>query len=324
MDVITATYNSIFKGAGFLVAGILVFSIQDAITKMFSGSYPIHEIVLIRSLVALGPILIIAHFEGGLKSLRTKRLGAHILRSCIMFGAYTSFFMALAALQLAEVITIFLASPLFITIMSAQFLNEKVDLGSWIVVIIGFTGVVIMLKPGANIFDPAALLALLAGFAYAVVAILTRRLGTTENGAAMAFYPTIVYICFASLIGLLFREGLVPAESHPSLQFLLHEWRSPSPQDASLLLIIGLLTAMGYYSLSQAYRLAQPAAIAPFEYISTPLGILWGFVFWRDIPELQSMVGMVLIVGSGLFILGRKAFSGRRHVLSVFRIRFRR
>ena len=322
--MITASYNHIYKGAGFLVSAILVFSIQDAITKMFSGSYPIHEIVLIRGLVALGPILIIAHFEGGLKSLRTKRLGTHISRSCTMFGAYTSFFMALAALQLAEVITLFLASPLFIMILSAQFLNEKVDLGSWIVVIIGFAGVVIMLKPGANIFDPAALLALLAGFAYAVVAIVTRRLGTTENGAAMAFYPNIVYICLGSLIGLLFGEGLVPAESHPSLKFLLLEWKSPSPADASLLLLIGLLTAMGYYFISQAYRLAQPKAIAPFEYIAVPLGILWGFVFWRDIPQLQSIVGMVLIVGSGLFILGREAFSGRRHVLSIFKIRTRR
>ena len=323
MEVVTNTYGRIYKGVGFLAGALFIFSIQDAFIKLLSADYPVHEIVLVRSLVAIVALLIMANFSGGLRSLRTKKLGVHIVRSLVMFTAYTSFFLGLAALQLAEAVTLFLSAPLFITLLSAQILNEKVDLSCWIAVIVGFIGVVVMLKPGAEIINPAAILPLIAGLSYAIVAILTRRLGQTENGVSMAFYPTVTYIVLSAVIGLFLHNGLVTA-GHPSIAFLLRPWAIISLNDAALLVLIGIGTAMGFYFLSQAYRLAKPAAIAPFEYVSVPLSILWGFIFWREIPGPGYFLGMVLIVGSGLYILGRDALQGRRYVLSIFKIRLRR
>ena len=324
MDVITDTYSRVYKGVGFLAAALFIFSIQDAFIKQLSSDYPVHEIVLVRSLVAILALIILAIFAGGLRSLKTKKLGAHIVRALVMFIAYTSFFLGLASLHLAETVTLFLSAPLFITLLSAQFLNEKVDLSCWIAVIIGFGGVVLMLKPGAAIFDPAAVLPLIAGLSYAIVAILTRRMGQTENGVSMAFYPTVIYIILSAVIGLFLHKGLVSAD-HPSIAFLLQPWAILAPKDAALLVFIGIGSALGFYFISQAYRFAQPAAIAPFEYVSVPLSILWGFIFWREIPELESLLGMLLIVGSGLYILGREALNGGRYVISLFKmIRLRR
>ncbi len=323
MAVITNTYRRAYKGVGFLVSSLFILSIQDAFIKLLSTDYPVHEIVLVRSLVAILALLIMANFAGGLRSLKTKKLGAHIMRSLVLFTAYTSFYLGLASLHLAEAVTLFLSAPLFITLLSAQLLNEKVDPSCWIAVTIGFGGVVLMLKPGAAIFDLAALLPLIASLSYAIVAILTRRLGQTESGISMAFYPTVIYILLSSVIGLFLHNGWGVAD-HPSIAFLLQSWAILTPKDVALLVLIGIGSAMGFYFISQAYRLGQPVAIAPFEYVSVPLSLLWGFIFWREVPELESFLGMLFIVGSGLYILGGEALNGGRYVLSIFKIRLRR
>jgi drug/metabolite transporter (DMT)-like permease len=324
IDGIIGRTSSSFKGILFLIAGVLSFSIQDPLIKLMSADYPVHEIVLIRSLVAIGPILLIAHFAGGIKYLRTGNVFAHLVRAGVMFTSYTCYFLALAALPLTDTVTIFFSAPLFITILSVYWLDEKVEFGFWIAVCTGFIGVVIMLKPGADVFKPAAVLALIAALSYAVAAIMTRKLGKTENGASMAFYPTIVYIFLSATIGLVLSNSAIRESEHPSLQFLFNEWISPSALDLCLISALGIMAALGFYFLSQAYRLAQPALAAPFEYIAVPLGILWSYVFWKDVPKIQSILAMVLIVGSGIYIFSRESFPDRNRILSVFKIKVRR
>ena len=150
-------YDSPTKSILYLVAGVFVFSIQDVIIKWLSGKYPVNEIVVIRSCIAVIPILFIAHIDGGLHLLRTKHYFAHIIRCFFMFGAYISFYLSLAALPLAETVSIFFSTPIFITIFSVIALGEKVEISGWIAVVVGFIGVTIMLRPGSNMFEPAAL-----------------------------------------------------------------------------------------------------------------------------------------------------------------------
>ena len=172
--------------------------------------------------------------------------------------------------------------------------------------------------------EPAAFLALLAAFLYAIVSIITRRLGKTENGVSLAFYPTVMYIIFSTILSIALNNISITQKSHPSLAFLFREWQLPSQGDLFLLIILGLIVAAGFYFLSQAYRLAQPSTIAPFEYISVPLSVVWGYVFWKDILEPQSVIGMVLIIGSGLYIFGSKKLLTNKYMLSIFKIKIRR
>ena len=324
MTTAAESYDSPLKSIYYLIGGVFVFSLQDVIIKWLSGKYPVHEIVLIRSFFAIIPILFIAYLEGGLHLLRTSHYVTHIIRSFLMFGAYICFYLSLAALPLAETVSLFFSAPIFITILSVTSLGEKVEFRSWIAVLVGFFGVIIMLRPSSKMIDPAAFLALLAAFLYAIASIITRRLGKTENGVSLAFYPTVMYIIFSTILSIALNNIAVTQKSHPSLAFLLREWQLPSQGDLFLFIIIGLIAAAGFYFLSQAYRLAQPSTIAPFEYIYVPLSVVWGYVFWKDILEPQSVIGMVLIVGSGLYIFGSKKLLTNKYVLSIFKIKIRR
>ena len=312
------------KGIYYLIAGVFIFSLQDVIIKWISGKYPVHEIVLIRSCFSIIPILFIAHLEGGLHLLRTNHYGTHIIRSFLFFGAYICFYLSLAALPLAETVSLFFTAPIFITILSVTFLGEKVEFRSWMAVLVGFFGAIIMLRPGSKMIDPAAFLALFTAFLYATASIITRRLGKTENGVSLAFYPTVMYIIFSTILSIALNNIAVNQKSHPSLAFLFREWQLPSQGDLFLFIILGLIAAGGFYCLSQAYRLGQPSTIAPFEYIYVPLSIIWGYVFWKDVLEPQSVIGIVLIVGSGLYIFGSKKILTNKYVLSIFKIKIRR
>ena len=161
---IKSQFNSIY----YIVIANFLLSIHDVMIKWISGKYPVHEVVFIRSCVAILPILMIAHWNGGFKQLKTKCYTGHIIRSLLMFGAYISFYLALSALPIAVTISLFFSSPIFIVILSVLFLKEKVNITSWVAIIAGFIGVIIMLKPGSEIIDPAAFLALLAALFYAI------------------------------------------------------------------------------------------------------------------------------------------------------------
>jgi len=324
MTTTTASYDNPLKSICCLIGGVFVISLQDVIIKWISGKYPVHEIVFIRSFFAIIPILFISYLEGGLNLLRTKHHVVHIIRSFLMFGAYMSFYLSLAVLPMAETVSLFFSAPILITILSVIFLGEKIDFGSWIAVLIGFFGVIIMLGPNSKMVESGGFFGLLAALLYAIVQIITRRLGKTENGASLAFYPTVMYIIFSTILSIGLSNIAITQRSHSSLVFLFREWQRPSQGDLFLFIIIGLTAAAGFYFLSQAYRLGQPSTIAPFEYTAVPLSALWGYIIWNDILEPQSVIGMVLIVGSGLHIIGSKKILTNKYVLSIFKIKNRR
>lgn len=313
-----------FRAALFLISAVFLFSTQDVIVKWISHSYPVHEIVLIRSISGIIPLLILAHFLGGVRALRTRRYAAHFARSLIMFSAYTCFYLSLAALPLAETVTLFFSSPFFIIMLSSVMLDENIEIRCWIAVVIGFIGVILMLKPDVNNINPAALLAVLSAFFYALGSVVTRKLGKTESGIVLALFPTVAYILFAGMLGLLLQLISIGDVSHPSLEFLFHAWCLPSQTDLLWMILLGLLAALGFFGLSQAYRLAQPALIAPLEYIAVPISVVWGFVLWHEVLEPRSILAALLIIVSGLYILGRESMSGTKNLLHIFKIKIRK
>lgn len=324
MTTAAESYDSPLKSIAYLVTGVFAFSIQDVIIKWLSSTYPVNEIVVIRSCIAIIPILFIAHLEGGLHLLRTRHHFTHIIRCFFMFCAYISFYLSMAALPLAETVSIFFSTPIFITIFSVVALGEKVEFSGWIAVAVGFIGVIIMLRPGSNMFDPAAMLALLTAVLYAIASIITRKLGKSDTGVSMAFYLAVMYIIFATAFTLMLNNSTVGPSAHPSLTFLFREWRLPAQEDLILLMAIGFISAAGFYCLSQAYSLAQPSVIAPFEYIAVPLGVIWGYLFFKDSLGYESVIGILLIVGSGLYIFGHKNGLTNKYVLSIFKIKSRK
>jgi S-adenosylmethionine uptake transporter len=312
--VSSAVNETSLRGVVFLIAGISIFSFQDVAIKWLSGDYTVHEIMLVRSVVAAPTIVLIAWWTDGLRALLPSRPWIHLVRSCATFFAYTLYYLGLAALPLAEAVTLYYSAPLFITLLAIPFLAEHVGWRRGLAILVGFGGVFVMLRPGDEIVDLAALLVLGSSLAYAASAIVTRRLGVTETGVSMAFSGNLFNLAAAALVGLALGGGSWDRGSHASLSFLLRAWTIPSWGDLGLMALCGVIFGFGYYCLTQAYRVGRASMVAPFEYTALPWSVFWGWVAWRELPDLATLAGLVLIVGSGLYVLRRERAVGQRIV----------
>lgn len=283
------------------------FSVNDASIKFLSGGYALHEIVFFRSLIGVLLLsVIVLPFHGGLAVLRTQVLGQHILRSCFVVVSNLFFFLGLAALPLANVVALFFVAPLLITALSVPLLGEKVGVQRWSAVGVGLAGVIIMLRPGTGLFQPAMLLPLGAAVSYAMLHMMTRRMGGTESALTMTVYNQIIFAAVSLIIGLGLGNGAFATESDPSLAFLLRAWQVPALADIGIFLVLGICSTMGGLLISQAYRQCPAAIVAPFEYVAMPLAIVSGLVIFGEWPEPFAWIGIALICGAGLFVVWRE------------------
>lgn len=290
-------------GILFLIAGIAVFAVQDLILKLLSGTYPLHQAMVLRSLTAVPFLLILVKLNGGLATLVTPGLPRMIGRGFVMFTAYTSYYLALAALPLASTVALYFAAPLFITLLSVLILNEKVSILRWFAVATGFAGVIIMVRPGSNLFDWAAPLAVISGLTYGISMVSARRMGSHETAAALAFWGNAVFLLCALILSAIFGSGEFAGAGHKSVAFMTRGWVWPTGFDILLMMACGVIAAAGLTLLTQAYRIAQSNVVAPFEYTALIWGVLYGWVFWSDWPDATGWVGIAIIVGSGLFVI---------------------
>ena len=302
-----STRNPQLAGILCIVAGAVMILCNDVAIKWMSADYPIHQLVLIRSLIAIPITLVILQFEGSWRGLKTQHPWLHAFRGVLIATANMTFFLGLAALPLADAMVLFFVAPLFITALSVPMLGERVGWRRWLAVLTGLAGVIVMQRPGSGLFVWAALLPVIAAACYALMQVLTRLMGTVERAAVMAFYLQLAFLTISALAGLALGAGHFGSTGDPSLDFLLRAWRWPQQQHIFAMLVSGVCMSIGVYLATQAYRLAQAGAVAPFEYASLPWGLLAGFLIWGDIPDIFSMLGMLLIVGSGLFVWHRES-----------------
>lgn len=294
------------KGVAFLVAGVAVFSVQDLILKLLSGDYPLHQAMVLRSLTAIPFLLALVHYEAGLKSLFTPGTGAMVRRGVIMFLAYTAYYIALPALPMATTVALYFSAPLFITLLSVLILKEQVGPRRWMALLAGFVGVIIMVRPTGAVFEWAALLPVLSGFAYALSMISARRLGATESAAALAFWGNAVFLAAALAMSAVLGSGTYGTEAHPSLAFLLRGWAMPTAFDTFLMMSCGIIAAAGLTLLTQAYRIAEASVVTPFEYTGLIWSVIYGWVFWHQWPDATAWAGIAIIIGAGLYVLWRE------------------
>ena len=293
--------NKDLIGVASLAMGVVVFSLQDAIIKSISGDYPVTMAIVVRCLVALPLLLLMVQMEVGLGRLLSRNAGVLILRGIILLVAYTTYFMSLAALPLAEAIALFFTAPLIITLLSGPLLGERVSLQAWVAVIVGFIGVLIILRPGSALFEPAALLSLVSATTYALSMVIARRIGVTEAATVMAFYQNGVYLLGASLAAIAFAMVGIEELGHPSLDFLVRPWSTPRSLDLMLMAVCGIIAAFGMFLLTNAYRSAKASLVTVFEYTGMIWGPLWGYLFFSEIPSWSTATGMALIIAAGIF-----------------------
>lgn len=300
-----------------LVSGVLVFSMQDVILKYFSKTFPLPEAVAIRSTVGLVILVVFIHSTEGARRILSPRLGLLTLRALILLVAYGTYYMALPAMPLAQVVTLFFMAPIFITVLAYPMLGERAELSHWLAILVGFAGVIVTYWPkvfgaeaGAS-FDWALLLPLAAAVAYGLAQLMARRF-KADSAAVQGFHQNLMFLIASLILGLIFSLGhFDQAGLHPSLAFLMRDWIAGDWRELAALAACGVIAAIGTVLLSQAYRMAEANFVASFEYTGLIWGATWGFLLWDEVPSVWMYAGATLIVGAGLFMLfaGRKAQS---------------
>ncbi|WP_349017679.1 DMT family transporter [Rhizobium sp. 32-5/1] len=192
--------NRAALGIAYLCLGILIFSLQDAIIKAVSGSYPLTQVVATRGVVAIPLLLAFVHVESGLGSIFARNVWPLAGRALLLLVAYTSYYMAFPALPLADAVALYFTVPLFMLALAAPLLGEAIGWRRIAAVCVGFIGVMVMLRPGAGLFEPAALLSLFSAATYALAMLMARRMGSDVSASVMSFYQNGVYLIGALLI----------------------------------------------------------------------------------------------------------------------------
>jgi len=294
----------------FILIAMVGISINDMLIKFLSSGYPLHQMVFVRSAIAMVATLVLLKLEGGWRLLRTDQPVLHAVRALLIVIANMAFFAALAVMPLGAATALFFVAPLFITLLAIPVLGEPVGRHRMTAVLIGLLGVAVMMAPGVDwggIERWTLLLPVLAALCYAGMQILTRKLGAKSRASAMAMYIQTTFILVSIGFFLVAGDGrFAEGVEDEALVFLLRAWVWPAREDLWIFAVLGVATAAIGYCLSQSYRLGDASVIASYEYVALPLAIFWGWLIFAEVPTGPMILGTALIAGGGLYVFARE------------------
>lgn len=286
------------KGIALQIGATFLFTIMSAMVRIVSEHVPTGEVVFARSFFALFPLMAMLAWRGEISAaVRTAHPLGHILRGTIGVMSMGLGFAALARIPLADVTAIGFTAPLLTVVLAALVLGERVQLYRWGAVLVGLGGVVVMLWPHlAGNFDSwehklGAMMALAAAGFTAGAMIQVRRLTGTETTAAIVFY-------FQALAAV---AGLATAG---------WGWVVPTLREGMMLVTLGIIGGVGQILLTESYRWAPASVVAPFTYSAMLWSLLLGFVLFAEVPPVLVVVGAVIVIGAGLFVIWRERRAG--------------
>lgn len=276
------------RGIASMLCAVGCFAFMDAAMKQLVAAYAPMQVAFIRGAASLPCILIAAWLLGQWRELRAVRWSLHIARGVLFVFMLWSFVYALGILSLADAYSIFLCAPLLITALSRPVLGERVSLSRGIVIAIGLLGVVLMLRPsGTHMVTWGGLAAFGAAAAYAIGAMFIRILSRTDTAVATVFWSLAVMTLLAGVLAL-------PA------------WQPVQSQYWPWIVAVGIAGTLGQQFVTDAFRRAAPAIVAPFEYTSLLWGVALDWVLWSVLPDSRMYVGAGIVVSSGLYLIWRE------------------
>jgi drug/metabolite transporter (DMT)-like permease len=277
------------RGIVYIMVAVSFFALLDTTAKYLAKFYPVAGIVWARYFFQALLMLLLLGPRMGLDLIRTKRPGLQIARGTVLVGASVTFFTALALMPLAEGSAITFTAPLLLLAMSGPLLRERVDGPAWVAVWLGFSGVLLIIRPGSGIFTWVALLPLVTALCNAFYQVLTRKLSGVDHTLTTLFY--------GGLVGATIMSAAMP-----------FYWVTPhSLFHALLYVMLGVLAGIGHFVLIKAFDHAPAPTIAPFIYAQVVAVLVMGYLVFDAFPDGWSLAGMAIIVASGIFIATRQA-----------------
>jgi len=275
------------RGALLVSGAALMFASMGGLIRVVSAQMPNEQVVFFRNLFGLLVLVPILWQRGGRIELKTAHPGLHLVRSLFGLAAMYCFFYALSILPLADAVLLNFTAPLFIPFVAILWLGEGVGGRLWAAIVIGFSGVLLILKPGSGLYGGAALIGLASGAFAAVAMVSLRKLSATEPPLRVVVYYGVI----CTLV------SCVP---------MLLSWRAVEPRLLLMLAAAGGFATMGQYLLSRGYGCAPAAQIAPFTYTSVVFAAIYGWLFWQELPGWTSAAGALLVVIAGVLAMRRQ------------------
>ena len=294
------TVSAVERGMFMMTAGVIMAPGVHAIAKGLGDTLAPGQIAWARfffQLLFLLPLVWIA--QGGRIPMPSLAQG---LRGLLMASATLFFFWALTYMPLADSAAIFFVEPLILTLMAALFLGEPIGWRRALAVVVGFVGAVIVIRPSFEAVGAAALLPLLAAFCFAAYLTITRRLARTEDARSMQFWVCV----FAALV----LSLAMAVGSQESWEVLRPSW--PALGEWALLLGLGVIATSSHMLAIYAFRQAPAGVLAPFQYLEILGATILGVIFFGDMPDGTTLLGIAIIVGSGLYVFRREQAIARR------------
>lgn len=282
-----------------MLSGAAVLTLNDALIKGLAATYPTGELLFIRGAFVWPWILVFAMRSGGLASLKIRNLQGQALRAVCVIASAFLFINGLRHLALADAIAVAFTGPLFITAMAPLVLRERVGWRRWAAVLVGFAGVIFMLRPGGDVLQWAILFPLGAAVCGGMRDLITRRISGTETTVSVLAVTTTVVLL----------AGLSTA--------LFSDWVHPKPADLVKFAISGALLAVAHTLMIEAFRRGEATLVAPFKYSSLLWATLFGFLMFGELPDLWTVAGAAVIALAGLYVFRREARIRRSHPQSA-------
>jgi drug/metabolite transporter (DMT)-like permease len=280
--------RSNLRGIVMMLIAVALLSCMDAGLKQLSTHYPPLQVTALRCLASLPLVALWAFWTVGTRALLRVRWSLHLFRGVVGVATLTAFVVGISRLPLTTAYTLFFVSPLIITALSGAILREKIGFQRWAVILAGFAGVLVALRPtGEGTFTWGGLAILAAAVGYAVSVITVRVLGRTDSTQSMVFWVLTM---------------MTPA----AVAFAAPHWVPIAPQHWLLIAAVGIVGAFGQYAITEAFARGEASVIAPFEYIALAWGLGFDLALWGVLPDSMTWIGAAIIVASGAYLMRRE------------------
>lgn len=277
-------------GIFFMCVACALFPIQNAVVKLLTGLYPYQEVVWVRLATHLVLMCVVFLPRRGLALLRTRAPVQQVICSAGLLGATVFFFSAAKSVGVTEAIAISFISPLVVTFLAWPLLGERITVIRLASVVIGFAGVLIVIRPGSSVFQWASLLIVASSVSYAVYQIIVRRVAAVDSPATTAFYSALGCTLVTSL-------------------FVPFHWKTPDNwRDVALMLSLGVSGGFGHYCVARAFSYAPANLIAPLNYTQMIGSVVVGYLVFAEVPDFYTWIGSAVIIVAGLLV----GWQGRR------------
>ena len=275
-----------------MVVGMALLTLNNAFLKTLTSDYPPGQLIALRAAFVFIPIALIAWRNDGLESLKINSIGGQSIRAGFLVATQFLMVTSLGLLPLADVTALSFSGPLVITALAGPMLGEQVGWRRWAAVVVGFSGVLIMVRPDPEIFRIAALLPILAASSGALRDLVTRRISTGESSIAILCFSTSA-VLLAGLVSMFFDRAPL------------------NMADLPLLAVAGCLQGAAHFILIEAFRHGEAVVIAPFKYTALPWAAVFGFLLFGQIPDIWIVTGAMPVICAGLYIVHRERLKHR-------------